>query len=60
MGLMMLGRLKYHQLSPVPLEVEMAFEKLKRCKSSGTDPFSAEQIQAAGRKTCSEIHKHII
>jgi hypothetical protein len=56
----MLGRLKYHQLSPVPLGVEMAFEKLKRCKSSGTDQFSAEQIQAAGRKTCSEIHKHII
>jgi hypothetical protein len=53
-GLMLLGRQKYRKQSPqclipVPLEVEIATDKLKRHKSPGTDPILAELIKAGGR-----------
>jgi hypothetical protein len=35
----------------------MATEKLKQCKSPGTDQIPEELIQAEGGRACSEIHK---
>jgi hypothetical protein len=48
-------------LAPEPsaFEVEMAFEKLKRHKSPGTDQILAELIKAGGRTTHNEIHELI-
>ena len=40
-------------------EFEMAIEKLKRNKSSGTDHIPAEMMKAGGRTVCSEIHELI-
>jgi hypothetical protein len=45
---------------PSASEVEMAIETLKSCKSPGNDQIPAEQIQAEGKKMCSEIHKLIM
>jgi hypothetical protein len=43
---------------PSSLEVESAFENLKRYKSPGIDQIPAELIQAGGNTVCSEIHEH--
>jgi len=63
MGLVMLGREKHigEPLMPEPstFEVEKTIEKLKRCKTPGTDKIPAELIKAGGRKIRSEIHKLI-
>jgi hypothetical protein len=40
-------------------EVEIAIEKLRRCKSPGADQIPAEIIQAGGETLHSEIHKLI-
>jgi len=40
-------------------EVDLAIEKLKRHKSSGTDRIPAEMFEAGCRKIRSEIHKLI-
>jgi hypothetical protein len=40
-------------------EVEIAIEKLKRCKSPGIDQIPAELIQAEGNTLRSEIYKLI-
>jgi hypothetical protein len=40
-------------------EVEMAIEKLKRCKSPGIYQIPVELIKTGGRTICSEIHKLI-
>jgi hypothetical protein len=45
---------------PSAFECEMAIEKQKRYKPSGTDQVSAESIQAGSRTMRSEIHKLII
>jgi hypothetical protein len=45
---------------PSAFEVEMAIEKLKRHKSSGTDQIPAELIKAGGRIIQSDIYKFII
>jgi hypothetical protein len=42
---------------PRAYEDEMATEKLKRCKSPGTDQIPAERIKAGGWTICSEIYK---
>jgi hypothetical protein len=47
-------------LQPISFEDEIAIEKLKRCKSLGTDQISVEIIQAGGTTLCSEIHRHIL
>ena len=44
---------------PSNFEVEMAFEKLKRHKSQGTEQIPAKLIKTAGRTIRSEIHKRI-
>jgi hypothetical protein len=41
----------------VPLEFEMAVEKLKRHRSPGIDQVPPELIKAGGRTIHSEIHK---
>ena len=41
-------------------EVELAVEKLKSHKSSGTDQIPAELFKAGGRAICHEIHKLIV
>jgi len=61
MGLMMLGRLSYIQLSHYCLEssafeIEMAIEKLKRHKSPGFDQIPAELIKAGGGTIHYVIH----
>jgi hypothetical protein len=35
---------------PIPFEIEIATESLRRYKSPGTDQIPAELIQAGGRK----------
>jgi hypothetical protein len=45
MVLMILGILKYIQLSLAPFLVEIAIEKLKRYKSPGIDQILAELIR---------------
>jgi hypothetical protein len=42
---------------PNAFEVEMATEKLKTHKSSGTDQIPADLINAGGRTICCEVHK---
>jgi len=42
---------------PSALEVEMAFEKLRRHKLPGVDQIPAEFIKTGGRTFRSEIHK---
>jgi hypothetical protein len=44
---------------PSCFEVEIAIEKLKRCKSPGIDLIPAELIQAGGNILRSEIHEFI-
>jgi hypothetical protein len=39
--------------------VEIAIEKLKRCKLASIDEIPAELIQAGGNTLCSEIHNPI-
>jgi hypothetical protein len=46
-------------MDPSPFEVEIAFAKLKRYKSPGSDLFPAELIQVGGEILCSKIHKLI-
>ena len=41
---------------PSSSDIEMAIEKLKRHKSSGSDEIPAEFIKAGGRTSHSEIH----
>jgi len=45
---------------PSASEVELAIEKLKSHKSSGTDQTPAELIKAKGKTICCEVHKLII
>ena len=63
-GVKDVGQAKIHTAEPlVPepsaSEFELAIEKLKSHKSSGTDQISAELIKAGGRTVCLEIHKLI-
>ena len=44
---------------PSSFEVERVIEKLKGCKSPGTDQILAELIQSGGRTVRSEIHRPI-
>jgi mannosyltransferase OCH1-like enzyme len=44
---------------PSAFEVEMATEKLKGCKSPGSDQIPAKSIKVGGRTIHSEIHKLI-
>jgi hypothetical protein len=44
---------------PSLVKVEIAFGKLKRYKSPGTDQILAELIKAGGETLCSHIHKFI-
>jgi hypothetical protein len=44
-------------LDPSMFEVEMAIDKLKRCKSRGIYEIPVEWIKAGGRKICCEIHE---
>jgi hypothetical protein len=61
MALMMLGTEMHitEPLGPEPVsfKVEIITEKLKRCKSLGTDQIPTELIQAGGNTLFSEIHK---
>jgi hypothetical protein len=42
---------------PSLFEVEVAIQKLKRCKSLGFDQILAELIQAGGNRSCTYIHE---
>jgi hypothetical protein len=43
---------------PSAFEVEMAIEKVKRHKSSGTDQIPTEFIKAGSRTICSKMHEN--
>jgi len=45
---------------PSAFEVEMAIEKLKRCRSPGVDQIPTELITVGGRTIRSELHKLLI
>ena len=65
MGLMILSTQIYthhdhYCLSQVPLEVELAIEKLRSPKTPGIDQIRADLIEAGVRKICHEIRKLIV
>ena len=63
MGLVILGRQIHTEETLVSqlsaLEAEVTTEKLKRCKSPGTDQILAETVKAGGRTIYFDFHKCI-